>query len=153
MKEKIKTLVENNSNIEEFLSLSESERQESVFNGDKFYNPYTLMTSNYKEFVKHIKSLPNTLDVRIDNNADPYRMEANAAHAKGSNWKKIVLRILDEVASNKEFKIDKFLMRSYHGWYGKEEQLSTLPYYITFDSKKKRNFQNNLGSGKYGSLD
>jgi len=140
--------------FDEFIN-EKLEFNHSLRNGKKIESTISAKSSSMNEFIKHIKSLPDTIDsikVPIQTLAFNPKLETFKGPINSSSKSKIIKIIKD---MTKEFKAkgDSVYQYEVSSYYGVNSAEASDPYYISFKTKSHDKFGKDMSSGKYGSLD
>ena len=114
-------------------------------------NPYELETDNYKEMIRSIDNLPDTIEeisipteIQIFN---PQKITLNPD--KDSKWKDKIKKIIIGLARRGD--ILSYSINSYYGTMSKNYEKH--PYYISVELPGSKEFGERMRSGEHGSLD
>jgi len=123
-----------------------------TFNGKKKEHPYTGETSNKEEFFKVIDKLPNTIkSIEVPVNTKEFKTSKDYITISPTpGFQEEVKNTISDLITqyDKEGEqVTKFYLKAY------TYDVETGKYYIKLETKKSSEFEKQMGSGRYGSLD
>ncbi len=114
-------------------------------------NPsWTGTVDSFETFSAMVDSLPDTIqNITVPSEVREFNPARTIVKPDTSSWREgIKSQIKEAISSGQGLEVDSFSIRCY---YGKNTPDSS--YYITLSSRKIRQFNLDMASGKYGSLD
>lgn len=114
-------------------------------------NPYEYQTNDYRDLIKAVEKLPDTIDeLTIPTEIQMFNPSNIVFNPdRQSDWKERVKKIIIALARRGE--ILSYSLNSYFGTGNKD--YDKHPYYISLELPGSKKFAERMRSGEHGSLD
>jgi len=126
-------------------------------NGKRVESSWSGSADNLKDFIKLIENAPETLEyIKVTSSTSSFAPSSETFKSPiNSSKKRKIIKIVKQM--EKEFKsngdaITSYRFNSYYGA-GLSKKHEEDPAYIDYRTKKIDQFNKDMSSGKYGSLD